>query len=164
MHPIFSRKLVDWIEGGGQFIGIKSAMDWAIEQNLISATRLAPDRDSLSERERGIETIGGAIFNVNVDPESPLGYGYSDGKMEVFHRGNTFYNNIEGQVQMTYADDPVASGFVSQSNRVTMPNTAAAVISKREEGTCVFLMDNPCFRGYWLQGGALLGNAIWMVE
>jgi len=22
-------------------------------------------------------------------------------------------------------------------------------------------MDNPCFRGYWLQGGALLGNAIW---
>lgn len=164
MHPIFSEKLIEWIDDGGQFIGIKSAMDWGIDQNLTTATRYAPDRDNLSERERGVETIGGAILNVNVDTLSPLGYGYSDGKMEVFHRGNTFYKSTAGLLPMTYSENPVASGFVSESNRLTIPNTAAAVITEKGEGTCIFLMDNPCFRGYWLQGGALLGNAIWMVE
>jgi len=164
MHPIFSEKLVAWIEAGGQFIGIKSAMDWGMDQGLATAKRIAPDRNSLSERERGVETIGGAILNVNVDPTSQLGYGYGDGQLEVFHRGNTFYTSTDGKVPLTYTEDPVASGFVSVSNRQNIPKTAAALITDYGNGKCIFLMDNPCFRGYWLQGGTLLGNVIWMVE
>lgn len=164
IHPIFSEKLKKWIEEGGQLIGIKSAIDWAVDQGLADVETSAPNREELSERQRGVETIGGAIFNIDVDTASPLGYGYSDGDMEAFHRGNKFYTANSGDVAMTYSADPVASGFVSQSNRKNIPNTVAGLITDYGKGKCVFLMDNPSFRGYWLQGGQLLGNAIWMVK
>lgn len=164
MHPLFSEKLVKWIDEGGQFIGLKSAMQWCIDQDLINVEIAQPDRDSLTERQRGIETIGGAILNVDVDHNQPLGYGYTDGSMEVFHRGNTFYTIMDGESPLMYSNDPVASGYVSVSNRQNIPNAVAGIRKSYGEGQCIFLMDNPCFRGYWLQGGPLLGNAIWMMD
>ena len=161
IHPDYEEKLLKWIADGGTLIGIKDAIEWGREHKLckVSAKTLRGKR--MTERESGIANVGGAIFNVAVDPSSPLSYGYPDGEMEVFHRGNVFYTQKKGKSPLNYTDDPVASGFVSVKNREYLKNASAAIVTQKGKGTCIFLQDNPCFRGYWLQGGPLLGSAIW---
>ena len=161
IHPIFEEKLLKWISDGGTFIGIKDAIEWGSDQKLCKVKRKTQRGMRMTERESGIANVGGAIFNVELDPESPLSNGYPDGRMEVFHRGNVFYTQKKGDSPLNYTSDPVASGFVSVENRQLLKNSSAAIVTSKGKGNCIFLMDNPCFRGYWLQGGALLGNAIW---
>ncbi len=161
IHPVFDDKLLKWVSDGGTLIGIKDAIEWGRDNKLCKVSSITQRGSRMTERESGIANIGGAILQVSVDGDSPLGYGYPDGQMEVFHRGSVFYSQQKGGSPLSYTESPVASGFVSVKNRQLLQQTSAAVVTRKGRGRCIFLLDNPCFRGYWLQGSRVLANAIW---
>ncbi len=163
MHPILEQAILTWTQNGGKLIGLKSAMEWAIDQKLVKARILEVDKTGKSQKFVDNQAIGGSIFNAEFDNNTRYRTGISSEEVHTFHRGNKFYlTKSEADVFLRYTQNPVASGFASIQNIPLIRGSAAGIAVPSGEGEYINLMDNPVFRGYWLTGSKLLANVVFL--
>ncbi|MGM0506862.1 MAG: zinc carboxypeptidase, partial [Bacteroidota bacterium] len=162
----------DWVREGGTLILIRGAVSWAIEEELIPYSRLASESDSSDTSPlpydfmgafRGANVIGGAIFRARIDTTHPLGYGYQNEELHTF-RNSTTVIDPDGlnrwSTPLVYDEDPLAAGYISDSNLERLRNTPAIAVSSIGQGRVIAMTDNPNFRGFWIGTEKLFLNAV----
>ena len=187
-EPEYLDRLRLWVNEGGTAIGMRDAafwlraqtIDWvdplseegllaaadedATEEAAEEAAEEAPERTPYADKDKAeaADIIGGAIFSVDLDVSHPLGFGYA-------RRAIALHKNVEEPMTVTnnpfavvaaYADDPVYSGYVSESNRDALAGTPSLIAERSATGSVILFADNPNFRGYWYGTNKLFLNAV----
>lgn len=165
-------KLEDWVNGGGNIIAIKRAINWLKGQGIISLTAKTSDDKSSDEKSMkpfasanetsGAKFTGGMIAEIDVDLTHPLFYGYRRDKLAVFKRGNEYFEPL-GNVYATpgrYTSSPVLSGYLHADNQEKMKGATSVFSMNKGRGKVIGFVDNPTFRGYFWGNSKLLANAL----
>jgi hypothetical protein len=106
--------------------------------------------------------IGGAIFEGDLDPSHPLGFGYRD-RMLPMHRNETFTLNRPEDpfaVAVQYVEAPLMAGYASDRRVGEIAGTPSVVARRLGSGQVIMMADNPVFRGTYPGTEKLLMNAI----
>ncbi|OLF73085.1 peptidase [Maricaulis sp. W15] len=164
-----------WIrEDGGVLITMRQAsrmaqsvfFDMEAEEDDEDASdNGTPDRRNYSELgvDDAEHVIGGAIFQTDLDPSNPIGFGYSDRVLPV-HRNTTFTlqrpDDNPFAVVAQYADEPLLSGYASPRRRDEIAGTPAIIAQRLGRGTVVMFADNPTFRATFRGTERAFMNAI----
>ncbi len=174
----FAGKLNGWINGGGVLIASTSAARWAVENDVASAKIANEDDASEGEEEaepvepRAYDTIdawdaeqsiSGAIFAGRLDVTHPLGFGYRDEDLPV-HRIGTLafeFGDNPFALPLRYAeDDPLLSGYASQTNREELAGKGSVHAERKGAGSVILFADRMYYRAYFRGSAKMLMNAI----
>jgi hypothetical protein len=163
----------DWVRDGGVLIAMKQGVQWAARNDLADVEFVRDEDEDEDEEvetrpyikqgaDQGAQVIGGTIFNAKLDLTHPLGYGYNDEDITVFRNSTIFMEKGENpySTPLYYADNPLASGYVSDENAETLAGTAAIVVSRYGGGKVIAMTDNPNFRAFWYGTNKLFANSI----
>jgi hypothetical protein len=170
-------KIREWASSGGTLIVQRSAIPWAIRAKLVEEklgsfpspypNGETPRYDYVTASERsGARRIGGSVYAADIDPTHPLGFGYSDRKINVY-RNHTILlepNKSPFSTVVQYTDDPLLDGYVHPENLKRLRNTVSTMVSPMGRGRAVLFVDNPNFRGFWFGTNRLLMNALFYGE
>ncbi|MEL6691974.1 MAG: M14 family zinc carboxypeptidase [Pseudomonadota bacterium] len=183
----FVGSLKSWISDGGVFIGTQSGAEWAVAQGLadvdmLGVERIEEDADAKEdddEKEPAApvsyedkldydrqERITGAVFASIIDPTHPLGFGYDSTEIFVHKEGEKGFepgDNPFGLV-VRYADDPLASGYASETNLERLSGKGMLVAERVGQGSVILFADNPNFRAYWLGTKRLFSNSLFFAK
>ena len=167
---VMSDKIKSWVQSGGTLITMKTASEWAIKQGIVKEKLIAIDTVKNPKRinfeyaadTEGAKQIGGAIFQVDLDITSPIGFGYTDRKVSVYRNGRTFlqpsktpYNTIA-----QYTATPLIGGYIHKTDIKRVANSAAVLFVPEGQGRVIMFSDNPNFRGTWYGTNKMFLNAL----
>jgi hypothetical protein len=163
-------KIKDWVRNGGTLIAMRGALNWVRSQgladiNLVSREALNTDQSRYADLSnlRGAQVIGGSIFNAKLDITHPIGYGFTDENITIFRNTNTFIEKPDNPfaTPLYYdADNPLASGYISDQNLNRIGGTASTIVSSHGSGRVITMIDNPNFRAFWFGTNKLFLNAV----
>ena len=162
-------KLSSWLKNGGQIIAIHGGSKWLADQNMANIKLKKVEIDTLSlksysdmGRYKGAQEIGGTIFEVKLDLTHPLCFGYPDDRLSVFKNNKQFFepSNNPYNNPVLYTDEPLLSGYISESNYKLIKESSGLIISSIGKGKTICFSDDPNFRAYWYGTNRLFFNAI----
>jgi murein tripeptide amidase MpaA len=163
--------LKDWANAGGKVICIGSA-----HQKFVGKEGFQLKEDSTEEKQseivKDIHIYGeterssislatpGAIVKVNLDTSHPLSYGL--GSFYYSLKTNDFHQPyLEKGWNVGYLGDKIEKkGFIGAALLKKMPHTLVFGVEDSGEGSFIYLLDNPLFRGFWHEGELLFSNAL----
>ncbi|MNR62295.1 hypothetical protein D3C85_1842840 [compost metagenome] len=58
----------------------------------------------------------------------------------------------------------VSYGFVGHTISKKLNETVSFAVDKRGDGSVIYMMDNPLFRGFWENGILLFSNSLFLVN
>ena len=165
------QKIRKWVSGGGTLILQRSAVSWAMNKNLIREKLTTPPKeedkderfDYITARERsGARRIGGSVYEADLDLTHPLGFGFSNRKINVYRNHNIFLQPSKSPFStvVQYTDDPLLDGYVHRESLDQIKNSASLLVSPVGRGRAVCFVDNPNFRGFWYGTNKLFLNAV----
>jgi len=163
-------KITKWVNGGGNLILFRNAIDWARSNKLIelekSKNKKTENTESksykMSSSSRGAGVLGGAIFAAEMDLSHPLCYGYDNSSISMFRRGTSLYDMPSNSfaTPIKYTNNPVQSGYIPRGFDKKAANKPAVTVHRAGSGKVICFQDNVLFRGYWYGGNKMFGNAL----
>lgn len=164
-------KIKNWVQAGGTLITLKTASEWAIKNGLAGKEKLvAVDTTKTAKRAdfenaqliEGAKSMGGSIFQVDLDITNPIGFGYTDRKVFVYRNGTTYIQASKNPYSTIaqYTSNPLIGGYLHASNKSKIANSAAILISRMGQGKTIMFSDNPNFRGTWYGTNKMFLNAL----
>jgi hypothetical protein len=111
---------------------------------------------------RGAQVIGGAIFNMEIDPTHPLAYGYDQWTLPVFKSGTLILEPAKNSISnpFRYTKNPLLSGYVSASNLELISGSPAVSISTFGSGKVICFTDDYNFRAFWYGTNKIFINSV----
>lgn len=164
-------KLKAWVQDGGTLVGIQSAISWLKAQG-IGAVEIRQRKDQEKtpaprpyiqmDEDMASTEIPGTIFEAEIDPTHPLGFGYRNSKLPVFRDSELFLELGKNPyaTPLRYTDNPLLSGYIKRSMSDLPNRSAAIVVSGEGSGKIIFMADNPNFRAHWFGTNKLFANAL----
>jgi hypothetical protein len=171
----------EWIANGGKLISIGGAVDhfttkngFALKaKNEVASTEEkkeekhehAPIVYNEQEREAIKNTITGAIFSCQVEQTNPLAFGYS-GSYNSLKLSASAYELLENQASVVYTSEnaPILGGFVGCNVKKDQNKSLIIGQENRGNGSVIYFIDNPLFRGFWENGKLFFANALFMTN
>jgi len=162
-----------WVQNGGTLITLKTGTEWAIKQGM-SKEKIIPIMDSvkaglttrinfdMAADNEGSKSLGGSIFQVDLDTTHPVGFGFTNRKISVYRNGQTYLapsTNPYSTVAQ-YTDTPLIGGYLHPLSAKKIKNSAAIVVAQEGEGRIIMFTDDPNFRGAWYGTNKLFLNAL----
>lgn len=173
LDSIDVRKISMWLSQGNTLITTGGAVSWAIRNKIVKEKLVEEPKKEKNIPERkpfeqamellGKESLGGAIFKVNIDNTHPLGFGYTQNEIPVYKNNNIWLSPSENEYSTIskYSANPHIDGYISPKNlNDFMKNAASCIISPAGQGRVVMFADNPVFRGSWYSTDRMLTNAV----
>jgi len=174
LDSVKQNRLKSWIESGNTLITIRNASAWAINNKIVGDSLLEKKKPD-SEIERlnyvdarehlGKKSVGGAIFEIDLDITHPVGFGYHDRKVPVYRNSTIWIKPSKNPYSTVakYTDNPHIDGFITDENlNDFLKPSASVIVSKVGSGRVVLFADNPNFRSSWLGTNKMLLNAIFL--
>ncbi len=168
-------KIKDWVSKGNTLITIGTASKWAIDKKLVKEKLTEQEKDSTAIVERkpyvdapeniGKESVGGAIFKVDLDVTHPLAFGYRDTSIPVYKNNSVWLSPSKNAYATVgkYAKNPHIDGFITSKNmEENLKPSASLIVSEVGSGRVVLFADNPNFRGSWYGTNRLFLNALFL--
>ncbi len=168
-------KIKSWVSKGNTLITIGTASKWAIEKKLVKEELTDKEKDSTATVTRkpyvnasenlGKESVGGAIFKVDLDITHPLAFGYHDNSIPVYKNNSVWLapSKNEYATVAKYARDPHIDGFITKKNtEENLKPSASLIVSELGGGRVILFADNPNFRGSWYGTNRLFLNALFL--
>ena len=164
-------KLKSWVQEGGTLVGIQSAINWLKSQS-IGTVEIRPRKEQEKssgprpyiqmDEDMASTEIPGTIFEAEIDPTHPLGFGYRRNKMPVFRDSELFLEPGKNpySTPLRYTDNPLLSGYIKNSMSDLPKRSAGIVVSGEGSGKIIFMADNPNFRAHWFGTNKLFANAL----
>ena len=164
-------KLKSWVAQGNTLITSRTASSWAIKNKIVDESLIKKVKDTTKKRldyadSRGTigkQSIGGAIFEVDLDITHPIAYGYHDRKIPVYKNNSVFLAPTKSRFSTVakYTNKPHIDGYVTQENIDNyLTKSASIIVSGVGKGRVVLFADNPNFRGAWYGTNKLFMNAV----
>lgn len=171
----------EWIANGGKLISIGGAVDHFTTKNgfaLKAKNEAASTEDkkeekhehapivyNQQEREAIKNTITGAIFSCQVEQTNPLAFGYS-GTYNSLKLSASAYELLENQASVVYTSEnaPILGGFVGCNVKKDQNKSLIIGQENRGNGSVIYFIDNPLFRGFWENGKLFFANALFMTN
>jgi hypothetical protein len=167
-----AQKVKDFARSGGTVIAIGNALNSFGKDNgfghkrksldISDAPNLKPYK--VQEREGISNLITGAIFQAQLDPSHPLGFGYDSTYFSLKLSGTSYELLDNGMYNVGYfgnASQPV-SGFAGARAVENVPNSLFLGVQPYGRGGIVYMVDNPLFRSFWQNGKLFMANAVFM--
>ena len=175
-----------WVENGGVFVGlgggaffaaadksrlstVKSLPDSAGSESMKSEDRKARELkrrlETGAERERRqrLEEVPGTIFRIKMDPQHPLGFGYS-GETQVFKMSREALNlGPEGTNVAWFTASGKVSGYASRENVERFKEKPFLIDEPRGRGHVVLYVEDPNFRVFWYGLNRMFLNSIYFL-
>ena len=168
-------KIKDWVSKGNTLITIGTATKWAIDKKLVKEKLIKSEEDSTKITVRkpyvdaseniGKESLGGAIFKVDLDVTHPLAFGYHDNEIPIYKNNSVWLapSKNEYATVAKYSDNPHIDGFITDKNlNEFLKPSASLIVSPLGSGRVVLFADNPNFRGSWYGTNRLFLNALFL--
>ncbi|MEL7222999.1 MAG: zinc carboxypeptidase, partial [Bacteroidota bacterium] len=169
--------LSSWVRSGGKLIGIGAALANLQGQSGFGLSYKSPSEDNRptpphqdhnhsyagAERRNIANSIPGAIFSVKIDNTHPLGFGLEDTYFTLKTGTSAFAPLSSGWNIGLLKDDSIVSGFVGSNAKTRVANTLVFGVENSGQGSIIYLVDNPLYRGFWENGTFLFSNAVFMV-
>ncbi len=173
-------KLSAWVAGGGRLIAIGDA-NTSLEEKKGFALTPFPTGDDKKLAEKNSEreeldsrlydyggqgrrylsgSLPGAIVKTRVDNTHPLGFGLPDYYFSL-KTGSLQYQHLRKAWNvMTLGNEWMSSGFIGSKVKEGLKNTISLAVEDKGQGSIVYMIDNPLFRGFWENGKFLFSNAL----
>lgn len=168
-------KIEQWVSRGNTLITIGTASKWVIDKKLVNEKLTEKEKDSTKAVVRkpyvdapenlGKESVGGAIFRVDLDITHPLAFGYHDATIPVYKNNSVWLapSKNEYATVAKYSKNPHIDGFITQENLEDhLKPSASLIVSKLGSGRVILFADNPNFRGSWYGTNRLFLNALFL--
>ncbi|QNL19619.1 peptidase [Hyphobacterium sp. CCMP332] len=145
------------------FLGVEPEADDEEEEDEEDSSD--PDRRNYADLsvDDAEHIIGGAIFEGDLDPTHPIGFGYSD-RFIALHRNMVetleWPEDDPFAVVVQYADDPLLSGYASGRRLEEIGGTPAVIAQRMGRGAVILFADNPNFRATFRGNERMFMNAI----
>ncbi len=166
------QKIKEWLSAGHTLIAIRGGAAWAMQKDLVADTLARPERDTTQaarldfEQAReiaGARRIGGVVFEADIDPTHPVGFGFAHRRIYVWRDHNyvlPLSKNPFSTVVQLAPEKPQADGYVHPTVLRHLQGTASCVVSRVGRGRAILLLDNPNFRGFWYGTNRLFFNSL----
>lgn len=173
--------LNDWISAGGVFIAVKESALWA-QSALLEDELHDNDKDEANEGEengsdetavkrfdyadKGLRdaehVIGGALFQSDLDPSHPIGFGYTDRNVTTMRAMETPLATPLDPVATVaqYADAPLLAGYASEKRLDEIGGTPMLTANRKGRGAVILFADDPAFRATFFGSDKLFVNAL----
>ena len=169
------KRIKEWTSKGNTIISLGSASKWLIDKKLVKEQLTIKKKDSLEKNLRspyvnaneilGRESVGGAIFNIDIDITHPLAFGYSYGTIPIYKNNTVWIAPSKNQFSTVgkYTQNPHVDGFITNKNlEEFLKPSAALIVSPIGRGRVVLFDHNPNFRGSWYGTNRLFLNALFL--
>lgn len=168
--------VTEFVTDGGTLLAFGEAAEmveslelgWDLVEDDEEEEDTAPERKPYGDyrQDRARELIGGTALRVDLDLTHPLAWGYADEEIVLFRQGNHRLRAVDNDYAQVgvYSRELLASGYLSEKNRVALRGTPAISVSRHGAGTVVRIADEPLFRGYWRGGEKLFANALFFSQ
>ncbi len=174
-------KIGQWISDGNTLITTRQASSWAIKKKLVKHQLIEEKKDEAADsaktfergayvdarEEIGRESVGGAIFSVDLDLTHPLAFGYQRPSLPVYRNSTVWLAPTENRYSTVakYSEEPHIDGFITEKNlkEFLLPSASLVVVPKGS-GRVIMFAENPNFRGSWYGTNRLFLNAILLGE
>ena len=178
------KKIEQWVKNGGKVIAMNGALSlfdgkdgyalspFANEDDKLSAEK---EKDSVALKERFLDfhnterreiskSIPGAIIENVLNKTHPLSFGLGD-KYFSLKTDSNHYSLLKNAVNVAYVPKDYKSyGFIGSQVKKKLNNTVSFAVERKGDGTIVYMVDNPLFRGFWENGIVLFNNALFLVN
>lgn len=162
--------LLDWIRAGGRLVAIQGAVRALADREAFGLRVRTAERDTTTEallrryadRERDAiaESLAGSIFRVQVDDSHPLAFGLPE-HYYALRQGATAYDLLtEGWNVGAFREGTPTAGFAGARTRDRLADALAFGVRSLGRGQVVYFVDDPLFRGFWVNGRLLFANAV----
>ncbi|MDW3196038.1 MAG: M14 family zinc carboxypeptidase [Cytophagales bacterium] len=170
------QNIKNWISKGNTLITFRTATQWAINKGLVNEKLIKEEKkDKNGEvkrmpyidapENRGKNSVGGAIFEVNLDLTHPVAFGYSKENIPVYRNSTVWLAPSKNPYATVakYTTNPHIDGFVTKKNldQFVKPG-ASIVVSNIGGGRAILFAENPNFRGSWYGTNKLFMNAMFL--
>lgn len=163
-------KIKSWVNQGGTLILVRNAVSWAIQNKIVDEQLTKEDEKKSAKRMdyvtagdyNGSRSIGGSIYQANLDITHPLGFGYTSRDLPVYRNHTVFVDPSKSAFNtvIKYTSNPRLSGYIHSSNLEKIKNSTSLMVSSSGQGRAILFVDDPSFRAYWYGTNKLLFNAI----
>ena len=179
------KKQIDsWIENGGKVIAMNGAISLFEDRVGYALSPFAnTEEKEKSEKElkevelkkrfldfEGSErrdisgSIPGAIIENKLDKTYPMAFGLGNSYFSL-KTGKNCYSLLKKAINVAYIPKNYLSyGFVGNDIKKKLTETVSFAVDKKGEGSVIYMVDNPLFRGFWENGILLFSNALFLVN
>jgi hypothetical protein len=173
-------KLSAWVSKGGKIISIEGANNlflnkegyalkkFATEDEKKAEDKAAEDKklkarfelyDSF-ERSSISNYLAGSIIKNKLDPTHPLTFGLG----EYYYSLKTdpsSYKLLKDAFNPIYIPKSFTHyGFIGSQLKPKLEETVSFAVEDKGAGSIIYMVDNPLFRGFWVNGQLLFSNAL----
>lgn len=178
-----------WIRGGGVFVGLGGGAFFAAadEVGLASVRKAPPDEededaslsgeDKTSEdtdrrleteaeraRRKRLDVLPGTIFRIEVDPQQPVGYGYTGQARVLKINDNTLELGPPGTNPAWFTASPKVSGYATPEAVHKLAGSPFVVDEPLGRGHVVLYVEDPNFRLFWYGLTKLFLNSLFFLS
>ncbi|MNR04748.1 hypothetical protein D3C85_1207370 [compost metagenome] len=179
------KKQIDqWIKNGGKVIAMSSAISLFQDREGYALSMFASkeDKEKSEKEEKEIElkkrfldfegserreisgTIPGAIIENKLDKTYPMAFGLENTYFSL-KTNERSYSLLKSAINVAYIPKGYISyGFVGNTISKKLNETVSFAVDKRGDGSVIYMMDNPLFRGFWENGILLFSNSLFLVN
>ncbi|WP_281237767.1 M14 family zinc carboxypeptidase [Flavobacterium praedii] len=173
-----------WIKNGGKVIAMNAANSLFEDREgyALSPFASAEDKEKSEKDEKELElkkrfldfegserraisgSIPGAIMENKIDQTYPMAFGL--GKTYYSLKTNEkCYPLLKKAINVAYIPKDYHSyGFVGNDMKKKLTETVSFAVDKKGDGSVIYMIDNPLFRGFWENGILLFSNALFLVN
>lgn len=172
-------KVTAWIRGGGKLIVIGSGINAFKEKGVFTVKEYNTDKEKkkeepsiedqlksyeIQERDNLKSSIFGAIFKVQLDNTHPLAYGYDKEYYTIKTNAMRLSFLEQGSnVGVLKGNAKPVSGFAGSKAVEKLDDSLVFGVQQVGNGSVIYFVDNPLFRGFWENGKLMFSNAVFMV-
>ncbi len=176
LDKTITQNIKNWVQAGNTLIALKSGAEWALKNGFTKEKIPVEDSSKKKELRRsdfdeaanieGAKSLGGSIFQVDLDTTHPIGFGFSNRLQPVYKNGTTLMLPSENPYATVaqYTKNPLIGGYVHPTTLKKIKNAASIIVSKEGNGRVILFADNPNFRGTWYGTNRLFLNALFYCQ
>jgi hypothetical protein len=178
------KQIDEWVKNGGKVIAMANAISLFQDRDGYALSLFASkeDKEKSEKEEKEIElkkrfldfegserreisgSIPGAIIENKLDKTYPMAFGLGNTYFSLKSNERSF-SLLKKAINVAYIPkDYLSYGFVGNDIRKKLNETVSFAVDKRGDGTVIYMMDNPLFRGFWENGILLFSNALFLVR
>lgn len=173
-----------WIKNGGKVIAINASNSLFEDREgyALSPFASTEDKEKSEKEEKELElkkrfldfegserraisgSIPGAIMENKIDKTYPMAFGLGNSYFSL-KTNEKCYPLLKKAINVAYIPkEYISYGFVGNDMKKKLTETVSFAVDKKGDGSVIYMIDNPLFRGFWENGILLFSNALFLVN